>query len=136
MQIPPSPHFTPIPLTAYNADRARLSGDLQPRDDAFPDWSLREAFGAQSYRGIPFALGDMNQPNVILLDNDPVHIPLPEMTATYLVFLHAVADLPRQLAPGFGEIGPPPGAGDNLGNALGGYVGEMGRPATTISPRN
>ena len=124
MQIPPSPHFTPIPLTAYNADRARLSGDLQPRSDAFPDWSLREAFGAQSYRGIPFTLGDMNQPNVILLDNDPVHIPLPEMMATYLVFLHAVADLPRQLAPGFGEIGPPPGAGDNLGNALGGHVAD------------
>jgi hypothetical protein len=61
---------------------------------------------------------------VILLGGDPVRIPLPSVSATFLVFLHAVADLPRQIAPGFGEIGPPPGAGDNLGNALGGHVAD------------
>lgn len=138
MRIPPSPHFTPIALTAaFNADRARLTGDLQPREDALPDWSVREAFGDQSYRGIPFALGAVSQPNVIMLYGDPVHIPLPSVAATYLVFLHAVADLPRQLVPDFGQIGPPPGAGDNLGNALGGHVSdytliyEDGREETT-----
>ncbi|MFN8661375.1 MAG: CehA/McbA family metallohydrolase [Thermomicrobiales bacterium] len=125
MRIPPSPHFTPITLTtAYNADRAYLAGDVQPRDDSYPDWSVREAFGSQSYRGIPFALGDMGQPNVVLLDGAPIHISVPAVTATFLVFLHAVADLPRQITPGFGEIGPPPGAGDNLGNALGGHVAD------------
>ena len=138
MRIPPSPHFSPITLTAaFNADRAGLTGDLQPREDTFPDWSVREAFGDQSYRGIPFALGGMNQPNVIVLTGDPVHIPLPSVSATFLVFLHAVADLPRQLVPDFGEIGPPPGAGDNLGNTLGGHVAdytlvyEDGRAETT-----
>ncbi|MBL8126565.1 MAG: hypothetical protein JNM64_02935, partial [Chloroflexia bacterium] len=125
MRIPPSPHFSPITLSsAFNADRARLTGDLQPRADAFPDWSVREAFGSQSYRGIPFTLGDVNQPNVILLGDGPVHIPVPSISATFLVFLHAVADLPRQLVPDFGQIGPPPGAGDNLGNALGGHVAD------------
>ena len=102
MRIPPSPHFTPITLTtAYNADRAHLAGDVQPRDDSYPDWSVREAFGNQSYRGIPFALGDMGKPNVILLDGAPIHISVPAVTATFLVFLHAVADLPRQITPGF-----------------------------------
>jgi hypothetical protein len=125
VRIPPSPHFTPITLTtAFNADRARLTGDLQPREDASPDWSVREAFGGQSYRGIPFALGEPDQENVILLEGAPVHIALPSVSATYIVFLHAVADLPRQLAPGFGEIGTIPGAGDNLGNALGGHVAD------------
>ncbi|MCA9862178.1 MAG: CehA/McbA family metallohydrolase, partial [Thermomicrobiales bacterium] len=125
MRIPPSPHFTPITLTsAFNADRAQLTGDLQPRADAYPDWSVREAFGDQSYRGIPFALGDISQPNVVVLDVAPVRIPLPSVSATFLVFLHAVADIPRQLASGFGEIGPPPGAGDNLGNALGSHVAD------------
>ena len=125
MRIPPSPHFTPITLTtAYNADRARLTGDLEPREDAIPDWSVREAYGDQSYRGIPFALGETGQQNVILLEGDPVHITVPSVSATFLVFLHAVADLPRQIAPGFGEIGPPPGAGDNLGNALGDHVAD------------
>ena len=125
MRIPPSPHFTPITLTAaYNADRARLSGDLAPREDAYPDWSVREAYGDESYRGIPFALGEMSRPNVILLGSEPVRITLPALSATFLVFLHAVADLPRQMAPGFDEIGPPPGAGDNLGNTLGDHVAD------------
>lgn len=125
MHIPPSPHFTPLVLdAAFNADRVRLTGDLAPRADAFPDWSVREAFGAQTYRGIPFRLGEAAQANVILLDREPVRVDLAPTIATYLVFLHAVADLPRSLAPGFGDIGPPPGAGDNLGNDLGAHVAD------------
>jgi len=109
---------------AFNADRAELTGDLQPREDAYPDWSVREALGFQSYRGIPFALGDMGQPNVVLLDTEPVRLELPPTTATFLVLLHAVADVPRQLPDGFGVTGPAPGAGDNLGNTLGTHVAD------------
>ncbi|MFT4036680.1 MAG: CehA/McbA family metallohydrolase [Thermomicrobiales bacterium] len=123
--FPPSPHVTPLSLAAaFNADRAHLTGDLAPRADAYPDWSVREAFGDQSYRGIAFALGEPDTANVVLLEDAPVTIEIPPTHATYLVFLHAVADLPRQLSPGFGEIGLPPGAGDNLGNALGDHVAD------------
>ena len=60
MQIPPSAHFTPLSLAgSFNADRQHLDGGLRPRADGSDedDWSARQAFGARSYRGVPFALG-------------------------------------------------------------------------------
>src|SRR5919112_1989801 len=68
MRIPPSPHFTPLPLTTvFTADRASLDGGLRPRTGDAPDWSLSQAFREQTFRGIPFALGEPDRPNVILL---------------------------------------------------------------------
>lgn len=127
MRIPASPHFTPIALdAAFNADRATLDGSLGAGTSAVPDWSLSEGYGEQTLRGIPFHLGEAGRPNVILLDpahpEPAVKIEFEPVLATYFVILHAVEDVPRSLPETFGTIGAIPGAGDNMGNALGGHV--------------
>jgi hypothetical protein len=125
MRIPPSPHFTPIELGgAFNADRAQLTGGLAPRSDGVADWSLSGAFDEQTFRGISFQLGQSGQPNVILLDGGEVRVEFAPLRASYLLFLHAVEDLPRAIPADFGEIGSLPGAGANDGNALGGHVSD------------
>jgi hypothetical protein len=129
--IPPSPHVTPLDLSgAFNADRARLDGGLSPRTGpgVVPDWSLSEAFGARVFHGIPFALGERDRPNVVLLGGeaaaDRVRIDLEPTQASYLVFLHAVEDRQEADLDGFGAIGPTPPAGRNAGNTLGGHVAD------------
>jgi hypothetical protein len=68
MVIPPSRHFTPLPLETYfNADRARLDGGLRPHSEGVADWSITAACGDQTFHGIPFALGHAERQNVILL---------------------------------------------------------------------
>src|SRR5688572_25520479 len=98
MRIPPSVHFTPLSLaTVFNVDRAGLDGGLQPRTGDAPDWSLSQAFGERSFHGIPFVLGEPHRPNVILLSGaatGDVRIAGEPFQATYLVFLHAVEDMP------------------------------------------
>jgi hypothetical protein len=128
MRIPPSPHFMPLSLAAlFNADRASLEGGLQPRTGDAPDWSLSEAFGERSFRGIPFALGEPNLPNVILFSADAtedVRIGVDPFHATYLVFMHAVEDRPVPEPAGFGTLGPSPLAGRHDGNELGRRVSD------------
>jgi hypothetical protein len=131
MHAPPSPHFTPLDLSAaFNADRARLDGGLAPRGGALADWSLSEAFGPRVYHGIPFALGEPDRPNVVLLSedsaSDAVRIDLEPMLASYLVFLHAVEDRAEPDLPGFEPIGPMPSGSRNAGNTLGGHVSDYG----------
>src|SRR5262245_34645708 len=102
MQIPPSRHFTPLSLGAhFNVDRQTLDGGLSVQNEG--DWSARRAFGAQSYRGIPFDLGQPGAPNAILLDESAgeIRIEVPDLRATYLVFLHAVEDAPAEPLPDF-----------------------------------
>lgn len=124
MRVPASAHFTPVALAAsYNADRAQLGGGLQPRSDGGAR-TVRDAYGARSYKGIPFSLGEAGQANVLLLDGGAARIELPPTLATYVIFLHAVEDQPRTLPTSFGDIGPIPDAGDNLGNALGAHVSD------------
>jgi hypothetical protein len=67
-------------------DRRRLSDTLQSLQDT------EIAFGVQSFQGIPFELGQPNQPNVILLDKQEVQIEVEPFQATYIIFLHAVED--------------------------------------------
>ncbi len=127
MRVSPSPHFTPIVLAdAFNADRARLDGGLQPVTSPSADWSTETAFGAQSYRGIPFALGEAGQPNVILLGGgaNEVRIEVEPVRATYVVFLHAVEDRPMPELPDFGQVVLPPGAMRFAANHLGDYVAD------------
>src|SRR5688500_17228146 len=99
MEIPPSPHFTPLSLAdSFNLDRTRLDGGLASLGEAAGDWSATEAFGPQAFCGIPFSLGQPDRPNMILLGRSPdsadVRIELPPTRATYLIFLHAVEDRP------------------------------------------
>ena len=129
MQIPPSPHFIPLSLArVFNVDRATLDGGLQPRTGSDPDWSLSQAYGEQSFHGIPFALGEPDRPNVILLAPNAaggdVRIDVDPFQATYLVFLHAVEDRPVPEPAGFAPLGPAPLAGRNDGNELGRRVSD------------
>ncbi|MEA2585586.1 MAG: hypothetical protein QOF33_3671 [Thermomicrobiales bacterium] len=124
MRVPPSPHFTPLSLSNnFNADRARLDGGLRLLDGSSPDWSATKAFGDQSYKGIPFALGEPGKPNVILLAGDrpeeEVRIEVDPVRATYVVFLHAVEDRPLPELPDFGTHVLAPTVAHIASNALG-----------------
>ena len=97
MPAPPSDLFTPISLeNAYNCDRAALDEGLTLRED--------DAFGARSYRGIPFAFGAAGGANAILLDGGEVRVATGELHASYLVFAHIVEDRRRQLPAELAEI--------------------------------
>ncbi len=90
MLIPPSPHFTPIML------HRRVQRGSRPSDGRSPaPWKTTFRIGAcakrsatNRYRGILLHLGELTLPNVILLDSEPVHISMPSVSATFLVFLH------------------------------------------------
>jgi hypothetical protein len=95
---------------AFNADRATLDAPLRAPGD------FAQAFGAQTLLGIPFVLGQAEQPNVILLDTAPVALDI-NLTATYLLFAHAVADRATNYQSGFADT--------NIdGNELGDHVAD------------
>jgi hypothetical protein len=121
MKPPSSPHFTAIDLaTAFNADRDSLPETLRFRAPA--EW----AFGAQSLRGMPFALGLPKTANVICLDQAPVIVPLGDVTASYLVFLHAVEDQRSPETPEWSNDGNP--VGDHVSD----YVLEYADGSTAV----
>src|SRR2546426_742714 len=110
MRFPPSPHFTPISLvTAFNADRAQLEGGLAPYRGETPSWSQTDAFGEQTYHGIPFQLGQPNEANVILLSPkagaDGVRVEIEPAWASYFVIMHAVEDRPESELPALAPLG-------------------------------
>ena len=84
-----------------------------------------DAYGARSYRGIPFAFGAADQANAILLDGGEARIPSGDLLASFLVFAHIVEDrlleLPDELAD---FSGPQHQAGATPGNDLGELVAE------------
>jgi hypothetical protein len=129
MRIPSSPHFTPLSLAAaFNADRAELDGGLRGRTEEAADWSLSDAFGDRAFHGIPFALGQPGEPNVVLLSGDDsadgVRIDFAPTRATYLLILHAVEDRPVVDPAGFAPLAAIPSGGFDDGNAVGGRVSD------------
>jgi hypothetical protein len=107
---PVSPHFTTVDLSKFfNARRTELP---EPMRVPTP---LAERTGATAFNGIPFMLGEAEGPAVILLDAEPVTVELEDGLATYIVFLHAVADRVTNYLDGFADF-----AQD--GNELGGHV--------------
>ena len=120
MIVPPSDLFTPLDLDdAYNCDRATLDGRLALDAD--------DAFGAQSYRGIPFHFGEAGQANAILLDGGEVSIATGDLQASYLVFAHIVEDRRRQLPSELAEIDAfQPWERSMAANELGDLVAEYG----------
>jgi hypothetical protein len=126
MNIPPSPHFTPLSLAdVFNCDRQTLSGDLRPPADA------NLISGTQTYLGMPFACGGANEPNVILLDKAPVTVDLGGRTATYLLFLHIVEDRVTNYLPGFADFAVD---GNELGQLVSDYTLEYADGNTTSTP--
>ena len=51
-----------------------------------------ECFGGQTIRGMPFAFGQPDASDVLLLDGDGVSVELGDVRATYLVFVHVAED--------------------------------------------
>ena len=127
MNCPPSPHFTPLDLSAvWNADRALLPNDLRTPAQ------YRETGGVQSVRGMPFAFGDPAAPaNVILLDDAPVALNAANVHATYILFLHAVEDRVSTYQPGFADDQID---GNELGDHVAGYTLEYADGARVDTP--
>lgn len=95
MNVPASPHFTTISLRDhFNVDRASLPATLT---------SAHPFFGLQSLQGIPFELGLPNTRNVLLLDREEVRLPVENIHATYLIFLHVVEDQPTRYLEAFAD---------------------------------
>src|SRR5687767_5134469 len=98
MQIPASAHFTPLDLTTYyNVERSALDQPLRTPAD------VAQIHGETSFLGIPFQLGPSGQPNVILLEESPITIETRNLTATYIIFAHAVADRVSNYQEGFAD---------------------------------
>jgi hypothetical protein len=108
---PASPHFVPVRLDAnFNVSRAHLPEALRP--PAGDDF-----FGDRVVRGIPFAFGPKEGLNVILLDKATVTVELGDVTAHYIVIVHAASDVATVYLDGFADT-------DIDGCMLGGAVSE------------
>ena len=118
MPAPPSDLFTPLSLDeAFNCDRAELDAGLS--------LGAEDAYGAQSYRGIPFRFGEAGQANAILLDGGEASIAMGDLQASYLVFAHIVEDRKPELPDDLGDYaGGRTWDGATPGNDLGDLVAE------------
>lgn len=126
MNIPPSSRFTPVPLAkSFNVDRTRLDGFFDEKDP------LESFCGNQSLLGIPFQLGQADAPNGILLDKMPVSIPLGDVQATYLIFLHAVEDRVTNYLDGLADFAVD---GNELGDHVCDYAIEYADGKVETSP--
>ena len=116
MHIPPSEHFTPIPLDPFfNVDRAELEEALQiTRAEA---WA-----GTQSFQGIPFSMGNPGRPNVLLLDQKAISIEVDGIQASYVLFLHAVENRTTNYSE---ELANFAADGNELGQAVSDYTLEF-----------
>lgn len=119
MKPPVSPYFTPVPLTnAATVDQQTLTEGLRaPRD-------LGPLTGQQSFCGIPFALGQPGEKNVILLDKQEVVVDLDPALhdnggVTYVIFLHAVEDRVTTYWPGLADFSVD---GNELGDLVADYA--------------
>ena len=113
---PVSPHFTTVDLSKFfNARRTELP---EPMRVPTP---LAERTGATAFNGIPFMLGEAEGPAVILLDAEPVTVDLSGAHATYIVFLHAVADRATNYLDGFADDALD---GNELGEHVSSYIFE------------
>jgi hypothetical protein len=111
MSAPASPHFFPLSLaTAFNARRDELPEALRPPHGD-------DLFGERVIGGKLFAFGPEGGRNVVFLDTAEVEIGLDAARATYVLLVHAVADITSNYLAGFAES-----ATD--GNSLGGVVSD------------
>ena len=118
MNIPPSDHFVPVNLNnTFNASQSQLPHSLQS--------ALTVLAEDQAFRGIPFAFGPADGPNVILLENEPVTIQSAGFVASYLLFVHAVEDRQPHLPADLADFdGANVAAGTINGDDLGDLVSE------------
>ena len=101
MRVPPSDLFYPLPLESiFNCERESLDDRLRLRQS--------DAYGRQTFRGIPFDFGAAGQPNAILLDGGEVRVEVGDRRVTYLIFAHIVEErevpLPVDMAGAHGRL--------------------------------
>jgi hypothetical protein len=109
--VPTSPHFSTVSLAeVFNARREELPEALRAAGGD-------EFFGERAIGGKPFAFGAAGEPNVVLLDRSAVEVGLGQTRATYVLFVHTVADVATNYLTGFADSGKD-------GNTLGGTVSE------------
>ncbi len=126
MKSPVSPYFTPITLTnAFTVDHQTLTDGLRAPT------GLGELTGQQSFCGMPFALGQPGEKNVILLENQEVHVDVDALTATYLIFLHAVEDRVTNYWPGLADFSID---GNELGDLVADYTLEYADGSVETAP--
>ncbi len=121
-----SPYFTPVTLTnAFTVDHQTLTDGLRA------PIGVGELTGHQNFCGIPFALGQPGEKNVILLENHGVHIDVDTLTATYLIFLHAVEDRVTNYWPGLADFSVD---GNELGDLVADYTLEYADGSVETAP--
>jgi hypothetical protein len=81
----------------YNARRADLPDVLRTPT------RLADAYGIEAIRGMPFAFGGPDGPDVLLLDGHEISIELGSGRATYVLFLHAVEDVATNYLDGLAD---------------------------------
>jgi len=83
VRVPASPHFAPVPLTqSFNAKRSELPDGLRTPQ------GFTECHGQQVLRGMPFAFGAVDEPNVILLDKASAKVGLSGARAAFVLVVH------------------------------------------------
>ncbi len=123
-----SPHFSPIDLSSiYNIRQTDLPDRL-----ALQSGQNGLTFGAHSFCGIPFTLGQPQESNALLLESAPISIPLEEpQHATYVVFLHTVEDKATNYQDGFADYAVD---GNELGATVSDYTLEYSDETTASTP--
>ncbi len=126
MKPPVSPYFTPISLAnTFTADQQTLTDTLRAPT------SLGELTGHEGFCGIPFALGQPGEKNVILLADQEVHVDVNALTATYLIFLHAVEDRVTNYWPDLADFAVD---GNELGDLVADYTLEYAGGTVETAP--
>ena len=131
MKPPVSPYFIPISLLgAFTVDRQTLPETLRPPRD------LGELTGQQCFCGMPFALGEPGEKNVILLDQQEVSIDLDQgavsnNAVTYVIFLHAVEDRVTNYLDGLADFSVD---GNELGDLVADYALEYADGTVETTP--
>ena len=126
MKPPVSPYFTPVTLSkAFTLDHQTLTDGLRA------PIGVGELTGHQTFCGMPFVLGQPGEKNVILLENQAVHIDVDALTATYLIFLHAVEDRVTNYWPGLADFSVD---GNELGDLVADYTLEYADGTVETAP--
>lgn len=93
-----SNRFSSIDLSgAANWRREHL-----PEELATPE-PFGDRYGLQVIRGIPFDFGRQDKPDVMLLDADPISVELGGASASYVLFVHAAANVDTNYLDGFAD---------------------------------
>ncbi|MCJ8332546.1 MAG: hypothetical protein HRT89_08045, partial [Lentisphaeria bacterium] len=114
MDITPSEHFTPVSLSSiYNCHRDEL-----PDNHPIPEMIIGKS-GINEFRGIPFDIGPEDGPNVCLLETETISLDLAGQKASYILFLHAVANETVTALP---ELPAPAEPGTSFGGLVSDYT--------------